>query len=498
MTTQATTLKWTVAGGRARLGHFSGYEKILLALFVLSLPLVNPWIRGDGTGYYAYVRAAVIQRNFHFEADWLHANPSFVQGKTDGKGSISPGQYTPTGHLDNHFTIGPGILWSPFIVAAHLGVLGYDFMGGHIPADGFSWPYVDAMALATALYGFAGLWIAFRLTRNWFEEIWAFLATVGIWFGSSLIVYMYFNPSWSHAHSAFLVALFLWYWYRTREGRSLKQWVALGVISGLMLDVYYPNAILLLVPMMESLEGYWRGWQETDRSEKLRGIFLGNLAYGAALLIVFLPTLVTRKIIYGSALKTGYYALETWHWTSPVLWKVLFASDHGLFSWTPILLLAVVGLFILWKRNPEIGKYFLVPTVAFYYLIASYESWDGISSYGNRFFVSLTPIFIIGLAAFLESFARIWKRPHSAAVRAYLMTGILIFWNLGFVYQWGMHLISERGDISWREMIYNQFRVVPVEIGHSIKRYLTGRKDLMNHIEQMDLEQLHSREAQHK
>ena len=426
MTTQATTLKWTVAGGRARLGHFSGYEKILLALFVLSLPLVNPWIRGDGTGYYAYVRAAVIQRNFHFEADWLHANPSFVQGKTDGKGSISPGQYTPTGHLDNHFTIGPGILWSPFIVAAHLGVLGYDFMGGHIPADGFSWPYVDAMALATALYGFAGLWIAFRLTRNWFEEIWAFLATVGIWFGSSLIVYMYFNPSWSHAHSAFLVALFLWYWYRTREGRSLKQWVALGVISGLMLDVYYPNAILLLVPMMESLEGYWRGWQETDRSEKLRGIFLGNLAYGAALLIVFLPTLVTRKIIYGSALKTGYYALETWHWTSPVLWKVLFASDHGLFSWTPILLLAVVGLFILWKRNPEIGKYFLVPTIAFYYLIASYESWDGISSYGNRFFVSLTPIFIIGLAAFLESFARIWKRPHSAAVRAYLMTGILI------------------------------------------------------------------------
>ncbi|MGH9702667.1 MAG: hypothetical protein ACRD4K_04775, partial [Candidatus Acidiferrales bacterium] len=121
-----------------------------------------------------------------------------------------------------------------------------------------------------------------------------------------------------------------------------------------------------------------------------------------------------------------------------------------------------------------------------------------VSSFGNRFFISLTPIFIIGLAAFFESLTRIWRKRRSAAIRAYLLAGILVVWNLGFVYQWGMHLISERGNISWREMIYNQFRVVPVEIGHSLKRYLTGRKDLMNHIEQMDLEQLHSREAQQK
>jgi len=27
---------------------------ILALLFLLSLPLVNPWVRGDGVGYYAY------------------------------------------------------------------------------------------------------------------------------------------------------------------------------------------------------------------------------------------------------------------------------------------------------------------------------------------------------------------------------------------------------------------------------------------------------------
>src|ERR1700683_4598400 len=33
--------------------------RILLVVFLISIPLVNPWIRGDGVGYYAYVRSLV-------------------------------------------------------------------------------------------------------------------------------------------------------------------------------------------------------------------------------------------------------------------------------------------------------------------------------------------------------------------------------------------------------------------------------------------------------
>ena len=47
----------------------------------------------------------------------------------------------------------------------------------------------------------------------------------GCWvFGLPVLlpVYMYFNPSWSHAHSAFIVALFVWYWDRTRTTRTFR------------------------------------------------------------------------------------------------------------------------------------------------------------------------------------------------------------------------------------------------------------------------------------
>src|SRR5208282_1343233 len=124
------------------------------------------------------------------------------------------------------------------------------------PADGFSKPYRVAMALGTALYGFLALVISFVLARRYVAERWAFLATLGIWFGSALPVYMYFNPSWSHAHSAFMVALFVWYWTTTRPARTASQWAILGAIGGLMLDVYYVSGVLLLLPLLESLAGY--------------------------------------------------------------------------------------------------------------------------------------------------------------------------------------------------------------------------------------------------
>ena len=112
------------------------------------------------------------------------------------------------------------------------------------------------MRVRIQFYGFMALWVSFVLARQFVAERWAFLATVGIWFASSLPVYMYFNPSWSHAQSAFVVALFLWNWMRTRNARTLAQWAILGALGGLMMDVYYVTSVMLLLPLLESLAGY--------------------------------------------------------------------------------------------------------------------------------------------------------------------------------------------------------------------------------------------------
>jgi hypothetical protein len=480
--------------GMFRLWKPRKYEKLLVVLFLLTVPLSNPWVRGDGVGYYAYARAMLIEHRLDFQNDWKHGNESFALGNLDAHGNVSPDEYTSTGHIANPWAIGPSLLWFPFLFVTHIGVLFCDHFGAHIAADGFSMPYVATMALATAFYGFLGLWLSLALARKYFAERWAFLATIGIWWASSLPVYMYFNPSWSHAHSAFAVALFLWYWNRTRGPRTIAQWILLGLLSGFIVDVYYPNGALLTIPLLEGIADYWTDLKSSAYAgAAMARLFVRHLIYVAAFVVALLPTLITKRIIFGSPVHTGYTPVGSWAWKSPALWNVLFSADHGMLSWTPILILALIGLVLFRRSDKAFAAYAIAAFLLFYFVIALHPDWDGMSSFGNRFFVSLTPLFILGLAAFFDWLARAWQE-RRAAIAATALTAFLIVWNLGLVFQWGVHLIPARGPISWRDAAYNQVAVVPVDATRTLKSYLTHRKQLMHHIEEQDVQHIKSAE----
>ena len=473
------------AGGRGS----NKFVKILIVLFVLSLPLVNPIVHGDGVGYYAYARAALIQHNLRFEEDWRHANLYFSHARTLPSGQLLSSEYTETGYVSNLFSIGPAMLWTPFLLIAHGIVLTANALGAHIAANGFSTPYLLAMALGTAIYGFLGLLFSYFLARKYLEDRWAFLATLGIWGASSLPVYMYFNPAWSHAHSAFAVALFLWYWDRTRDSRTLLQWIFLGLLGGLMVDVYFPNGVFLFLPLIESILGYVKSWKG-ESSRAAGTLFASNLSFSAALFVAFLPTLITRSIIFGGFFRFGSYTAEPWDWSAPNWRVVLFSSEHGLLTWTPILLLAFAGLFLAPRSARVIVAYLGVATLAFYYLISSYPFWHGMSSFGNRFFISLTPIFVFGLALLLQKFSGLFRSPRRAFAASAALIFVLVAWNAGFIFQWGAHLIPARGPISFSAMIHNQFFQVPRLLTADLQRYFFKRKALMQQIEERDIQQI--------
>jgi hypothetical protein len=470
----------------------------LLGLFLLSVLLINPWVRGDGVGYYAFARAMLIQHNLDFSADYDAANASFRDARLDEDGNPKPLFRTATNHLDNHFTVGPAILWAPFLIVAHVGVLIARALGSNVVADGFSGPYRFAMALGTAVYGFLGLMLAMRLAAKFVGERWAFLATVAIWWASSLPVYMYFNPSWSHAHSAFMVALFLWFWQETRTNRSALQWIVLAAIAGLMLNVYYPNAMVLVVLAVEAVPQYFaalRGMQSRERGigPSVLLLVMNHVLFAVVMIACLLPTFVSRYVVYGSPFESGYGSLKDWAWRSPYFLAVLFSSEHGLLVWTPVIALSCIGVVIFALREPRVGGAILAAMLAFYFFIACYPDWAGISSYGNRFFVSLTPIFVIGLSVLFDRVARFFASQRAAMAAFGTVAALLVAWNLAFIFQWGTHLVPARGPIVWSEMIHNQFAVVPREIAAKAQGYLFHRSSLMQQIEQRDIEQMHAK-----
>jgi hypothetical protein len=477
--------------GKEKIFGRISYGTALVILWVLSLPLVNPFVHGDGVGYFAYVHSILVDHNLQFENEWQAGNESFVMGRVGPNGEIAASQYTETHHLDNHFSIGPAILWSPFYAATHLAITTLNRLGMHLNADGFSRPYLLSIALATAGYGFLGLWLSFCLARKYVGEKWAFFATAGYWFASSLVVYMYLNPAWSHAHSMFAVALFLWYWHRTQGQRTGFQWILLGLMGALMVNTYYLNAVLLLIPAFEALGEYVSLIREGSRRRTSIAHLLGShVLFVAIFLAGMLPTFITRKIIYGHFLATGYPQATDWNWTHPVFASVLFSSDHGLLSWTPILVLAIAGLFFLRSYDRKFAIYLGLVSLIFFYVISCYASWDGLSSFGNRFFISLGSVFIIGLAVFFDRLRHWVKSERKAGIIAIFAVILFTAWNIGFIFQWGDHLIPVRGPISWRTMTYNQFCVVPVRIWNTAEGYFFSRKRLLHEIEQKDIQQL--------
>jgi hypothetical protein len=254
-------------------------------------------------------------------------------------------------------------------------------------------------------------------------------------------------------------------------------------------DVYFPNGVFLLLPLIESILSYW----SSLRAKQFRtagSLFAANLFFSVAIVLAFLPTLVTRSIIFGGFFRFGSYTVLPWDWSAPNWRLVLFSSEHGLLSWTPILAIAILGLLFPPRPARALTAYLALGAAAFYYTISSYPYWHGMASFGNRFFISLTPIFIFGLALLLQKFAQLFRSSRRALIAAAALILLFVMWNVGFVFQWGSHLIPARGPISFSEMAHNQFFTVPRQLTADLQRYIFKRKALMQQIEERDLQQL--------
>jgi hypothetical protein len=504
-------------------------EWLLAGLFLLTVPLVNTFIRGDGNEYYAYIASVVMDGDLDFENEYRRGDPAFQRAVFDAEGRVMPvveevraqlkmeqaasgagvrgplgqgeGQLgrMPNGSLRNVAAVGPSVLWTPFFLTAHGLVRLLNSLGSNVVADGYSLPYRWLCAVGTALYAFLGVLLAFRVAERLTDRRTAMAAAIGIWFASSLPVYVYFLPFHVPALSSFTVAFFLWYWVKTRAGRDATTWALWGAIGGLMVETYYLTGILLLIALLEYGRECVVRWREGSLS--LWRQFLYGVCFSLGVLVAMVPNFVIKGVLYGSPLTTGY--LLSFFWTELRLLEVAFSPEHGMFLWTPVLLPAVIGLALLWRRDRWLTGNLLLVFVAFYVVISAHRSWHGHSSFGNRFFVSFTPVFILGLAVFLEKSRSFLARHFPARAQASWLSvlhprssilsmalGVLILWNIGFMFQWGVNLVPNRGPVDFAVVARNQVTVVPKRIAGFVVRYLGAREQVTREVGQDDLKEV--------
>lgn len=438
--------------------------KRLAALFVLSLVFVNPYLRGDGNGYYAWLRSPLIDGDVDFGNEYQRADPSFREAFIDASGAPTSFMTTPTGKVENQWSVGPALLWLPAFGVAHAAAL----MGAGEP-DGYASVYLWLTAIATAIYGLAAVLIGARLARHLGQARWALPAGAAILLASPLPVYMYVLPFHVHALGAFVTALFFWWGLVRADGWRPSTWAAWGLAAGLMMAVYFVHAIFLVVVLWRLAgAGTWRG-----RAGAAAAFTAGVLPFAAL-------HLWSRQALYGSMITTGYR--DEFFWSAPRLLATAFSTEHGLFLWTPVLLVALAGLVMLARRDPR-ARVMLAAWAVLFYVIASYQNWHGQSSFGNRFFVSLTVVFVPGAAAALA-----WMHARVRWAPAALIA-VLALWNAGFIFQWGLNIVPNRGPVDFAVVARNQVTVVPARFAAVLSRYLLDRGGLRRDVEAADMDE---------
>jgi hypothetical protein len=382
---------------------------VLCALWFL--PSVYARVGGDGNQYYILLRSPALDFDLDFDDDFagLGAAPVMsVQGESTSR-----------------MPIGTAVAWIPPFAAVHLFALASSLLGAPWRADGFGPLYQATVTSATYVYVVAALLGLEAVLRRRHGEAVALLATLGIFLATPLLYYATANPSMSHGVQAAAGAAFVLAWLWAREGEDRARWLVVGALGGLVCVIRPQDAVLLVLPLADLLR---RG----RRAARVAPAFLvGPIALGLLQLAVWLRLygLAFADVISGQSY-VGHTA------SHPI--DLMFSARHGLFTWNPLYLVAVLG-WIVWARRDAWTAAIVAATFGLAVMVnGAMQDWWGSESFGQRRMLGLTPLFALGLG---EALAFLRRRPlllPAAAVAA------LAFWNLQFAYIFNSEMLAPR------------------------------------------------------
>jgi hypothetical protein len=435
---------------------------ILCLLYLVSLPLVSHRMTAsDAIEYYVYDRSIYFDADLDFTNDYqgfYDRNPNgltkFKEGFIDRR--------NPSGKSINNGPVGSAILWAPFFLAgdgiAHL----LHAARASVAADGFSLPYIWAVSIGAALYAGAALLLTYWLTSQITDHCAAFWASLVIWLGTPAFFYSHLAPTYAHATSWFATAALLAVWYRTRERRTWMGWVALGLLGGLVAMIREQDAVFLLIPVVDEILRLMAGLRRRTKQwwNDLSRTLAGGILYGVVAVVAFIPQLLVYRSLNG-AFRPSAEVSDKLRWNAPNALRVLFDPAHGLFFWTPILLVAVFGIACLIRRDARLGASLATGFALTLYLNGSFQTWTTAGAFGARRFIVCSPIFAIGLA---EVFRR-WGEQRAGAPGALriwvpILAIAAILWNGGLIVQF-VKQYMDRQQLEWPLVLVNQFTQVP-------------------------------------
>ncbi len=250
------------------------------------------------------------------------------------------------------------------------------------------WIHMASVNISSNFYGILTLFICLgilgqlKLKKSSFTVLAVFVST-------PLLYYSVFVPSFTHAVDAFVISLFVFLFLFLRD-KNPKYQFFVGALLAASMWVRYANAVFFVFLFV-----YYIYFKKMGHTKHLGAGFLS--------LIWVLPFYWNAHI---GAMGEENIALIASSSAAPIpamnFLNILLNPVHGLFLWSPLTVLSIIGLIYLVKEKRGPGVFFLGMFLSLTVAYSFFSEWSGGWSFSQRYLTSLFPVFVVGYSVFLK------------------------------------------------------------------------------------------------
>lgn len=384
-------------------------------------------ISWDVSGYYLYLPAIIIYQDLK-KVSFLENIIEKYQPTPDPQQVFTH----PSGNRVMKYSSGQAILFLPFFISGHFAAKLFNY-----PQDGFSKPYQFAMQVGSIIYMLLGCWILFCFLRRVFhivqgsiEDLLAVLTVFLIVFATNFLNYGAIDGCMTHNTLFMLYALLLYVtetWHRN-EQRKYLYWI--GGICGLMTLIRPTEIVSLAIPLLWHLQ-VGSSLSLLSKWYRVKKHFKDILI--AMLIGVFMMSIQCFYWKYVSGEWIVYsYQNQGFSWLHPHLHEFFKGPVSGWFIYTPIVLVAFLGIYFLWRERWHSVFAITVFLIVFLYIAAAWDEWHYGGSLSQRAAVQSYPIIAIGIFAITR---KAWTYTISARWAWGLWSLLFCYYNVWLTHQ---------------------------------------------------------------
>lgn len=334
----------------------------------------------DGWGYYQYLPAVFIEHDLVYKQPWTLI-------LEDGKRL-------------NKFTMGVAYLQLPFFLIANA----WCSITGQ-PNDGYTNVHGVLMSLGALIYCFLALLLLFHMLRKRFNNLVAFVSVILLFYASNLVFYTWAESCMSHVYSFFLISVYVVATPRFYSNPNWKNTLLLAFPLAIFTLIRQNNIVVVLYLLLYGITS----WSLL----KNRVLFwLQNwkiiLLFALVMFVVFAPQMYYWHLVTGKwyIYAYGYNTLVhegLIYWKNPKIAEVLASPASGWLTYSPIFIIAVVGLVGMIYRKQVDGWAIFLSIIPALYVISSWWMYNYDCGFGHRGFIDYYGMLSIPLAYGLMS-----------------------------------------------------------------------------------------------